>query len=242
MQTLYKDGKPVVLEGKVLQVEMDASNAPDVTVEQTDTGATITIKDKSGTTTATVKNGEDGAPGIVLSGTAPTDPNHPVWIDPDGDEDEETVTSVNGQSGDVTITAESLGALTEDNLQSATNTALAQAKASGEFDGAQGQKGETGPQGPTGPAGAGLDVTGATVGQIVKISAVDDSGVPTAWVPVDMPSGVNPVSKSDTMTESVGVDANGGLWVDTYSKAHIDAALGTYITDIDTLIGGDTDD
>lgn len=34
-----------------------------------------------------------------------------------------------------------------------------------------------------------LDVTGATVGQTVKISAVDDNGVPTAWVPVDMASG-----------------------------------------------------
>lgn len=34
-----------------------------------------------------------------------------------------------------------------------------------------------------------LNVTGATVGQTVKISAVDDNGVPTAWVPVDMASG-----------------------------------------------------
>lgn len=99
------------------------------------------------------------------------------------------VSSVNGQTGAVTITAEGLGALTENDLQSATNAALAQAKASGEFDGAQGPKGDTGATGPTGPAGAGLDVTGATVGQTVKISAVDDNGVPTAWVPVDMANG-----------------------------------------------------
>ncbi len=114
------------------------------------------------------------------------------------------VSSVNGQTGAVTITAEGLGALTEGNLQSATNAALAQAKASGEFDGAQGPKGDTGAQGPKGdtgaqgpkgetgpqgPVGTGLDVTGATVGQTVKISAVDDNGVPTAWVPVDMASG-----------------------------------------------------
>lgn len=51
------------------------------------------------------------------------------------------------------------------------------------------QRGDTGPQGPTGPAGAGLDVAGATVGQTVKISAVDSNGVPTAWEPVDMASG-----------------------------------------------------
>ena len=120
------------------------------------------------------------------------------------------VSSVNGQTGDVEITAKGLGALTENDLQSATNAALAQAKASGKFDGApgaegpqgpqgpkgatgatgpQGEQGPTGDTGPRGPAGAGLDVTGATVGQTVKISAVDDNGVPTAWVPVDMASG-----------------------------------------------------
>lgn len=37
--------------------------------------------------------------------------------------------------------------------------------------------------------GSGIAVTGATVGQTVKISAVDESGVPTAWEPVDFPSG-----------------------------------------------------
>lgn len=39
------------------------------------------------------------------------------------------------------------------------------------------------------PSGVGMDITGATVGQIAKITAVDASGVPTAWSPVDMPSG-----------------------------------------------------
>lgn len=34
-----------------------------------------------------------------------------------------------------------------------------------------------------------LAMTGATVGQIAKITAVDDSGKPTAWEAVDMPSG-----------------------------------------------------
>ena len=34
-----------------------------------------------------------------------------------------------------------------------------------------------------------LGVTGATVGQIAKISAVDENGKPTKWEPVDMPSG-----------------------------------------------------
>lgn len=34
-----------------------------------------------------------------------------------------------------------------------------------------------------------LGLTGATVGQIAKITAVDENGKPTAWSPVDMPSG-----------------------------------------------------
>ena len=67
--------------------------------------------------------------------------------------------------------------------------------------GAKGDTGATGPAGPAGPAGpqgpagapgkdgAGMDITGATVGQIAKITAVDASGVPTAWSPADMPSG-----------------------------------------------------
>lgn len=37
--------------------------------------------------------------------------------------------------------------------------------------------------------GVGMGITGATVGQIAKITAVDGNGVPTAWEPVDMPSG-----------------------------------------------------
>ena len=42
---------------------------------------------------------------------------------------------------------------------------------------------------PTVPKWAKAEITGATVGQIAKIAAVDESGVPTAWSPVDMPSG-----------------------------------------------------
>ena len=76
----------------------------------------------------------------------------------------------------------------------------------------QGDTGATGPAGPQGPAGApgkdgaGMDITGATVGQIAKIAAVDASGVPTAWRPADMPSG----GSSDfvitgSLTESGGI-------------------------------------
>lgn len=41
----------------------------------------------------------------------------------------------------------------------------------------------------TGGTDISLNITGASVGQTVKISAVDANGVPTAWVPVDMATG-----------------------------------------------------
>ena len=57
---------------------------------------------------------------------------------------EAPVQSVNGNTGEVKLTAEDVGAISQDDLQEATNKALAQAKASGEFDGADGQPGKDG--------------------------------------------------------------------------------------------------
>lgn len=70
--------------------------------------------------------------------------------------------------------------LTADKLQSATDAALAQAKASGAFDGAPGKDAAT---------DISLGLTGAQVGQIAKITAVDETGKPTAWAPANLPSG-----------------------------------------------------
>nr|DAP53139.1 MAG TPA: nucleoid-associated protein [Caudoviricetes sp.] len=82
--------------------------------------------------------------------------------------------------------------------------------------GAKGDKGDTGATGPQGPAGApgkdgaGMDITGATIGQIAKITAVDLDGKPTAWEPVDMPSGggsnwVKVYDGSNTIAEEISV-------------------------------------
>lgn len=45
--------------------------------------------------------------------------------------------------------------------------------------------------------GVDMGITGATVGQIAKITAVDGSGKPTAWEAVDMPAGVPLVTSAD---------------------------------------------
>lgn len=64
--------------------------------------------------------------------------------------------------------------------------------------GVQGIQGKEGPQGVPGPRGEkgdpGIDVTGAQVGQIAKITAVDTEGKPTKWEPVDIPSGGTDIS------------------------------------------------
>lgn len=56
------------------------------------------------------------------------------------------------------------------------------------------------------PSGGGISVTGATVGQTVKISAVDENGVPTAWEAVDFPSDEHINSLINT---ALGVIENG---------------------------------
>ena len=62
-----------------------------------------------------------------------------------------------------------------------------------------------------------LGITGAQAGQIAKITAVDASGVPTAWSPVDMPSGggetwetINVITLSDAVnTVAINQDSGG---------------------------------
>lgn len=55
---------------------------------------------------------------------------------------------------------------------------------------------------PSGAADPSLGITGATVGQIAKITAVDTDGKPTAWSPVDMAGGdLSWIEVADITTE-----------------------------------------
>lgn len=161
-------------------------------------------------------------------------------------------------------TADEVGALSTEALAGAVNDALAQAKASGEFDGAPGKDGADGQPGKDGytpvkgvdyfdgndyvltaddkteiaeqaaalvevPEGGGIAVTGATVGQTVKISAVDAKGVPTAWEPVDFPSGgggevwdilLDAMTDEDISTFEV-TEAPDGHTLDDYTELYV---------------------
>lgn len=59
----------------------------------------------------------------------------------------------------------------------------------GDKDTGKPSRGAPGAKGDPGKDGAGMDITGATAGQIGVVAAVDADGVPTAWKPGDMPSG-----------------------------------------------------
>ena len=52
-----------------------------------------------------------------------------------------------------------------------------------------------------------IDVTGATVGQTVKIAAVDANGVPTTWEPADFPSGGGKLEFIGTFNVEAGVSS-----------------------------------
>ena len=72
-----------------------------------------------------------------------------------------------------------------------------------------------------GGGGVDMGITGATVGQIAKIAAVDESGVPTAWSPVDMPSGGGDETPIDTISEGTLSEDVANIVIDGFSKRAI---------------------
>ena len=95
----------------------------------------------------------------------------------------------------------------------------------------------------TKPADTSLGLTGATVGQIAKITAVDASGVPTAWSPVDMAGGEKPIAKIiDTeITEKTGrfevnnlqgVSTIVAIWSGIFNETGTDSGLNLQINDV----------
>lgn len=173
--------------------------SPSASVAQTGTGAKITITDKTGTTTAEIKNGKDGAPGKA------------------GTNGKDGAPGVDGTTFTPSVSA--AGDLSWTNDGGKANPAPVNLKGPQGETGPTGPQGETGPQGPTGatgPQGApGKDYTltaadkteiaaeaaaaiagtsvpapaAAAVGQIVRVKAVDAAGKITQTEAVDLPTG-----------------------------------------------------
>lgn len=111
--------------------------------------------------------------------------------------------------------------------------------------GPQGPAGAAGPQGPAGAPGkdgASMGITGATVGQIAKIAAVDASGAPTAWEPVDMPTGGGETPSTYTVTQTLEnvSSSNGGTSVQagTAYTTTLTAADGYTLDTVTVTMGG----
>ena len=115
----------------------------------------------------------------------------------------DTTLTKSGQAADAKAAGDAIAQkLDATALPTAVNDALAQAKSSGEFDGPKGDTGPVGPKGADGKDGAGMDVTGAKVGQIAKITAVDSAGKPTAWEAVDIPEEIEWVNATLTFDDN----------------------------------------
>lgn len=133
-----------------------AGYSPTAKVQRTETGAIITITDKTGTSYASVSDGKDGSPG------AKGDPG-----------DDYVLTGADKQEIAASVVAGGLEVEVSDETPGGSDLSLG--------------------------------LTGAAVGQIAKITAVDADGKPTAWSPVDMPSGggVWTLIHEQTLTEAV---------------------------------------
>lgn len=171
--------------------------SPTVIVTQTATGAVITATDAGGTTSATVFNGQDGSPGAA--GSPGADGHTPeitasksgkvTTIMVDGAaiaEIDDGADGAPGSAGDDGITPD---------IQIGTVTTLpAGSEATASMSGTTAApllnlgipKGDKGDAGGASAADLSLGLTSATVGQTIKVKAVDADGKPTAWEAVDM--------------------------------------------------------
>ena len=164
--------------------------SPIATVTQTATGATISITDKNGTTTATVTNGKDGAKGDKgdKGDTGATGPAGADGAKGDkGDTGAQGDPGKDGANGKDGVSATHSWNGTTLTITSASGTSSADLK------GAKGDKGDTGATGPKGDKGDKGD-TGATG----KDGSDGAPGVPGA----DGADGYTPIKGVDYYTEA----------------------------------------
>lgn len=176
--------------------------SPSASVAETATGATITITDKTGTTTAEIKNGTNGAPGTPgANGTDGKDGKNGTTFTPsvsaagdlswtnDGGKANPAPVNLKGPPGaDYTLT-------------DADKTEIAAEVIAG------GVEAQLGPVPLPAPSAA-------AVGQIVKVKAVNAEGKITETEAVDMPSGGGEGVSVETITlnedaTAISYDLNG---------------------------------
>lgn len=104
------------------------------------------------------------------------------------------------------------GKLDASALPEAVNSALAQAKASGEFDGPVGPEGPVGPVGPAGPAGSDASVTQASVRNALGYTPADAAAVEQITDYVHITPGTDG-EKAENIRNDANVTWTDGLYV-----------------------------
>lgn len=209
--TAGNEKRDVLLKGAICEVPPEVMRKPGyqlvIGVYGTNADGTLVIP-----TCYAMCGGIDS--GADPSGDESTDPTLPVWG------------QMQGMIGDLA----DLATVSKDNLVDAINEAAQSGGGGGsavELDATLSEAGKAADAKAVGDALAEKQNTliesGATVGQIAKITAVDDSGKPTAWQAVDMPSGGGGTDEeyelifTDTVTEDTAgysrdTDANGNTF------------------------------
>ena len=155
-------------------------------------GATDTGKPSRGET------GPQGTPGIYYGTTQPTGDTHPVWIDPDGGPDDGGLLPAVTAADNGKVLRVDNGAWAAADMPEVLpnpNALTFTGAVTGSYDGSAPLSVEI-PSGGGSGSDISLGLTGAAVGQIAKITAVDGTGKPTAWEAVDMPTGADGTSSS----------------------------------------------
>ena len=184
--------------------------SPSAKVEQTETGAVITVSDASGTTTATIINGAKGDPGAKGDTGVKGDKGDP---------------GTDGVSPSAKVEQTETGAVITIKDASGTTTATLTNGAKGETGaqgpqglkgetGAQGAKGETGAKGEKGDPGTSISITGTT-------ESTDDGGENT----ITFSDGTTLTIKNGktgsagTYTAGDGITISGGVISVSYGNA-----------------------
>ena len=158
--------------------------SPTISVSAIDGGHKVTITDVNGTKTFNVMDGSDGGSGAGI------------------DDDRASTTTTYSSSKIDALLNEQKEAIDDkldaSELPTAINTALEQAKESGQFDGKDGEPGDD------------YVLTEEDKQEIAGMVTGPSYTLPVATS--EVLGGVKPAAKTDEMTQEVGVDELGGLW------------------------------
>ena len=195
-----------------------AGFSPTVSLTETADGVRIDVTDQEGTESATIKNGQDGAPGKDGADGLPGKDGKDGDPGADGKDGvgiqsvtQTTASTEDGGTNIVTVTKTD-GTTSTFEVRNGSRGSTGPAGA----DGKNGQDGSQGPAGADGKTAYQYAQEGGYAGTEQEFAEKLAAEIPSPYtLPVASPTvlgGVQPVAKTEAMTQSVGVDEAGALW------------------------------